>query len=551
MTEVTCNRRRTYFALVCLGAAYVILVLLTRPVLEHVSDAYQWIEAVKNPSAETLLHPHHLIYNLTAFCWYRVFSFLGEGRIWFIVAAMSAFAGAGTLIIVGRLAAEKTSPAYGLAAAGLLGATYAFWYFSGEIETYVPAALWGTSAFAVLCRLREKGALRLGCAVILWSFAVLLHQSLIFMAPALAFLTWRGSRSGKQAALRIGALWLFTGAICFAAYALGAFAAEGATGLRPIFRWATKFGAYGYYGGFNRWAALRAAVGLGRSIIHGRLLYAAVWSGVPWPVLIGLGAPLAYTGFALILMAVKILRRFKTIWRTETPFAGAVLWFLSQAAFSLYFNPANVEWWAIPLIPLVIALAIGAAQASTRETKDNKWLLAFTAAVVLFANLSQDIVLLNDETRNENVAAARLIARLADVRDLVVAPAFLKPRIAYAERGEIHRNAISLHTVLKDARDDRARGNAELEEHIRRTAENGGKVIYLARLITDENASLHGITPNEANKMLLKHLKTSKRKATVTVLWPDRQIGKPWPKIRLGLFVGTPVRERKSPPHHR
>jgi len=551
MPKTTCNPRKTFLALGCLGIAYVVLALSTRPVLEHVSDSYQWIEAVRNPTAENLLHPHHLLYNMVAFCWHGLLAFFGVRGAWLGVAAMSAIAGAGTLIVAARLVASKTTAAYGLAAAALLGATYSFWYFSGEVETYVPAAFAATAAFAVLCGLDDKSTRRLALAALLWSAAVLLHQSLVFMAPAVAFAAWRSSRDTKQALRRIGFLWLSAAAICCAAYAAGAFAAGGATGLRGIARWATKFGGYGYYGGIDRWSAVRAAVGLGRSIIHGRLLYEAVWSGAQWPVLVGLGAPVAYTASALVLILLKILGNLKTVWRNRTPFAAATVWFFSQTAFSLYFDPGNVEWWVIPMVPLVIALAVGFAQASAAEPTENTWILVFTAGVVFFANFSQDFSLLNDEKRNCNVASAGKIAKLADARDLVVAPVFLKPRIAYAEHGEVHANVISMHTLFKDAREDRSRAEAELERRIRITAEQGGKVFFLDRLITEKNASLHKTTPRDTKAMLLKHLKASRRKTGLTLRWPDNRIGKPWPKVRVDLFVGIPRLDGESSSHHR
>jgi len=456
---------------------------------------------------------------------------------------MSAVAGAGTLLIVWNLVGRRGGWVLGLIAASFLGSTYTFWYFSAEVEAYVPAVFWGVVAFAVLSNLGNRYFLRLCGGVICWALAVLFHQSLIFMAPAIALLIWRSAKGRKTAVLHIAAVLCITGLLCFLAYAACAFITDGKTGLRGTIHWATKFAQYGYYGGLDRSSLPRAVIGFGRSIIHGRRLYDSLYSGGSWGVISALAAPYVYTLFVMIFFTVVVCRRLPSTWSSKGLFAPAVLWFVSQAAFSMYFDPANVEWWVIPSVPFVLALFCGISEANPGKLSDYKWILAFTAGVIFFANLSQDMVILNDISRNTNVTAARKIAQIANPGDLVVVPVFLTARIANAEHGPTHSNLISIHALFKDAGEDR--GNAEnmLAEKIERTAQNRGKVIYLDRLITDENAALHGIGARDAKMIIEKHVRSGRRRDKVFILWPDNKIGKPWSRIETAIIVGVPNSE--------
>lgn len=416
-------------ALLALMAFY----LATRPLAIHVSDSYAWVNTVETESYYYFFHPHHVLYVPLAWRWTQIVTFLLPNvGTWTALSALSAvFACAGVAAVYRTMRLVGAASAASLVASAAAAFSFGFWFFASEPEVYVLSSACGLWAICFLAHFAAAGGVRTaGWAGVAAGLAALFHQTGIFLfVPAVVVFAFTG-RSRRPFA----AGTLFTAA--FAAlvtpvYLAAAWAATGTLAPLSFVRWIFLFGGEGY-GGFSAAAPWQSLVGLARSIVGGQSIIDALRGARAGTAREWAGAASALAGAAMFAaLAVKAARRLRKMdlpARALVPAAAAG--FAVYGFFSAWFDPANFEWWTIPLPLLVLVVAIPALRGP-------KPALVTAALAVLFI-ASANIILDFSYRRNPDVDlvrnASRAVASVAGPEDVIVVPPYLGSVLWYENR---------------------------------------------------------------------------------------------------------------------
>ena len=412
-----------------IAGAAALLALFTfyiamRPLGVHVSDSYAWVNTIEQEAYGYFFHPHHLLYLPLAWRWNQLAHVLLPGApVWGALAGMSAAfgcAGAAALYLSLRLLGARAAGA--AAGTALAAFSFGYWFFSSDAEVYTVSASCALWAVYWLTRYSTQGTL----SPALWAgaaagFAALFHQTGIFLfVPAgLVFAAFRRQR-GMAAPMSLFAAAF--GALVVPTYLAAAWAALPALGAAPFVRWILLFGAEGYGG----WGAARtcgAPLGLVRGIVGGQMVLdwlRGAAGGGPW---LWLGAALALAGLAAVgvLAMAAIARIREAAFEAKVMAAAAAGGFATYAVFGTYFDPANFEWWTIPVALLVTSIAVLALTGRRAAIA-----VALAAAIlVASANFALDFSYRRrpdcDLVRN----AARRLAAMTTDEDVIVVPSYL------------------------------------------------------------------------------------------------------------------------------
>lgn len=329
-----------------LAALALALYLATRSQV-HTFDALSYIRDV-DQRAGFFFHPHHLLYSPSGWLFWRMWRALGyagdaELPLEALNSVAGAVCGAGMYGIVLRLTQRWQAA---LVAAGLLVFNYGFWYFSVEVEVYLLALLWLLPTLALLIALLRRPDPRYSVALgVTVGMAALYHQSNGLLAPivvAAAALSDADRRDRIRALLTVGAI---SGGVVALGYGLAGFGYQGYRSLGQLVDWMLFFLRTGWWGHPTRDTLTDLGAGLGNSISP---------EGA-WGYWLAIGALLALGGRAAI-------RR----WPREV--ALCCVWIAVYAAFFIWWEAENIEFWIATLLPLwalcgLCVAAIGAGRA--------------------------------------------------------------------------------------------------------------------------------------------------------------------------------------------
>jgi hypothetical protein len=438
------NRRRTAPIALFLGALLLYLTTLTQV---HTFDALSYITSVERKPWTELFHPHHLAYGplgALALALGRALGYTGGAALPLqLLNAVAGAAGVALFFVIVRRVTRR--PELGCAAALLLGASYAYWYYAVEIEVYTVAALFLLLCLSLLVELIERptrrGMLLLGVAQ---GGAVLFHQTnVLFCIPALVTLV-AANRPDMAQLARVGARQLVAYALALALtvglpYLFVGVVVSGFRGWGDFAAWLTEYARTGWWGGpitARKWADL--GMGLADTLAQpsGALL---------WLLLAGL--------------LVLHLRRLRSGARPLV--AGLAAWLLVYGAFFLWWEPDNVEFWIASLPPTLLLLAL--ALRGARRWGPEVWIALVVAATAL--GMNYDAIARRGDAATD---LQRRIARELDARsrpsDLLLIPdGLLELYLPYYEG---HDNFLSLNQVLFDANGDWERACATVRKRV-------------------------------------------------------------------------------------
>lgn len=334
------------------GAAFTLLYLATLTDV-HTFDALSYILDVDRKPWRELFHPHHLAYGpfgaavrmlATGLGW------SGSAERWLQAAnALAGGVGVGLFAaLLARIGGHWRPAALG---ALLLGASYAYWYYAGEVEVYTIAAVFLIGALGLLLALIRCPTPRLALSLgLIQGLAVLFHQTNVLLtAPALAALTLGLRRAHSPAASRRALKVLLAYAAPLALIVGGAYLGVGlgVSGLRSweaFYRWVANYVTIGYWGGAVDGAKLvQLGQGLARSVAQ------------PGGAAIGL---------VMLCALVMNVRRLGAAQRGTL--VVTLTWLAVYGAFFLWWEPDNIEFWIASLPPfyLMVALATGGSASS-------------------------------------------------------------------------------------------------------------------------------------------------------------------------------------------
>ncbi len=408
--------------------------MLWRPLGIHVSDSYAYTNTVDTESFYYFFHPHHLLYLPLAWRWTGLVRlFVPEVSTWVAMVALSAAFGcagvAGVYCILRRLGAASACAAAGAALQSVL---FGYWFFSSEPEVYTLSASCAVWSLYYLVRLYDgREVMNAVWAGVAAGFAALFHQTGIFLfAPALLIMILKRRAIIKSAAAFTAAF----GVVVAPVYLLACWASEGTAAPGVFLRWIFLFGTEGY-GGLEADSAVKAAVGSLRGLVGGQAVLDLLRGGNARPLAVGAGILLAAGGLgALGMLAATGINRIRHVRPRATHMAAACLvTFGVYAAFSIYFDPANFEWWVLPWCFGMLAIST-VALTGPRPAARLAW-----AAVVMVAgaNLLVDFSHRRQDDTDVVANAARGIAAATSPQDLIVVPSFLGSVLWYENRDRV------------------------------------------------------------------------------------------------------------------
>jgi hypothetical protein len=340
---------------VLLVTAVAYLALLNR---EFTSDGVTY--AVSARDGYALYHPHHLLYNMGARQLHHLFA---RVDLWTLLSIVSAL---WSLLNVAWLYALARRVFGSDARAAFIACFYAFsdvtWFLGTTAEVYPMVTTFELWAFDRMWRAERACSNREAVVLgVLTALAMLMHQTAIFFALALAWWLWSTTRSLARTAIYLGV----SGAITGGAYLLAAWH-EGVTGVSSFVRWLVlyahseqfKSGEWG--GGLSLGRILNPLSGSIESFISFGPLHRwtrgdhPVWT--VWTVLEGVS--LLVGACALVAWMVRRAPPEPARVRVPPPLRRLlVVWLVLHGAFTIWWDGGSREIWSMLIAPLLLVIA--------------------------------------------------------------------------------------------------------------------------------------------------------------------------------------------------
>ncbi|MGD8719404.1 MAG: glycosyltransferase family 39 protein, partial [Candidatus Zixiibacteriota bacterium] len=412
---------------VALAVVAVTLYLTARNAFYNF-DALYYAERVELGTADSLLHPAHLLYNPVCWLAYAVAGLFGYGgRALGPMHVVDAVAGAAAVALM-FLLCRRTGATRAMAflAAAFLATAADFWANAAGVEVYAPAAASALAALYVAARRPEPEPKSAALGGVAFAAAALFHQLnlLLFPAALLYYLTAGGRRVTRVLAFVGG-----YAAVIAVAYVL----------MPVAFLKLTSFAAYCdwffHFSRMNRWGAFAAGtIRDGVEAFRKAIYVNAFWDNVAVPFI--KGDP-RHLRVALPLWLVIVFGASNLgLWLWRGPGRRALLIFgvpfLLYAGFTIWWLPTYVSYWLVPAACLVGGVAVAASG------RGRRWyvvsLAAFGLAWLGIANVNwrDGIRGRSDPQANADYRAGLALAALVPRDALVyVAPFPVMPHSRY------------------------------------------------------------------------------------------------------------------------
>jgi hypothetical protein len=328
-------------------------------------DASEYILRIDAGTANSLFHPHHLIYNAIGFGTLQMLKLLGLSiNTAHLMQILNSIATAATLSIFYIVLLRFSTRTIIAAVFTLMfGFTNAVWEYTVEVEVYVVGLLFLTASLMLITKYLNKDT-RPGSWEMIWlgvlgSLACLIHQmNILFVAVIVTFIFLTGHDFKSRAKM-------------FAFYAMpmivvvgGAYAAVGfALGLLPniasFLNWMTMYfhvGDWGYFA-LNKFPIVAYAlqkVFFKASFLRDWLITGHIeQSQIVFLILFTIGAVL------LISLVVIFILKFRTILQSNRKLIPIlIVWIFVYAIFIFWWDPLTHELWIQILSPLWLVLLL-------------------------------------------------------------------------------------------------------------------------------------------------------------------------------------------------
>jgi len=385
--------------------------------------------------------------------------------------------------------------------------SYAFWYYSSEVEVYVFSALFLIVTFYTLLRYRNSGTpASYLVPSLFFCLAVLFHQTNVLFLPVL--LTAFFLRPEHRVKGIIRALFLIT-VLVGGAYLYVGFIVRGertAAGFRHWLMGHAGRTDMGWGRVENMYDVKKLAVGVGRTFVGGHFVFktpllrdrvkdALQYKSLEeeeylvrhlpeWlaTVLLILSA---LVGLVLLFLVVNLFARMKIVAREyRYPALLGVVWLVPYCLFFSWWEPENVEFWIAPLLPfwMFMAFSLGAVLRSGVGEKRKIFAVVFLWSLILmlfFVNALGSIIFQKNLRNNMSYVEASGISQNTSLGDVVIIEGGILS--SYIRYHIIHREVIDLHEEF--SRHGPAAAAARIRARIRKAHEQGRDVFTTERLL--------------------------------------------------------------------
>jgi hypothetical protein len=415
-----------YGLIVLLGLLY----LLTFSRVSSI-DALYYLHDYEHGSLKDLLHPHHLVFELTGKGWFEFWRGLGyAGRADIPAKALSMVAALFALVVFARTLVLVFGA--GVLTGALLvvsGLSYDMWHMASEAEPVIFFILFSNSILYLLLRLLLAGNARRSTGLMLGlvnAAGVLFHQELVLAIPFCLATLWKGI----DRPFRTRAILTYLGVTCgiiAVAYWIAATLGAGAQDRGGVIRWVmsyrTEFAAM--CGRFNHQTPVNVLRGAASLFLGGTALKNWLTPGSPLDRHFVL-AVLPFLGLALAVVwsLVSAFARFQS---ARVPGARPVIllvaWLVVFAGFAAWWMPENRNFWAPVLPALVLLCGLGLETSPDRGAafQWRKIVLVVWILALLGGNLFGGILQKHSQSDAQQELAVRL-GRIWEQGNLLLLP---------------------------------------------------------------------------------------------------------------------------------
>ena len=337
-----------------------------------------------------LFHPHHLVFNASAWVWLKAFSHLLPGiEDYYIIEAFNALWGSG-IILVSYLFFNrrfKKDSRYSAIASTVIAFSYGVWCYSTNVEVYAPSIFFSLLILYILSgeNLRKNSVYRIS---VLHIIAILFHQVNVLLYPVILLVLF--SRLDRKDFFRQGLQYtLITGLLTLGMYIIAGVLFAGKENSSTLWTWMTYYATeqdYWHPPGIS--SLLYAMTGFGHAFIGGHFIFrmpvtgrmiseglsshgltdeaflvASMSPGFAWLLLI-LSLTLV---MIMVYLLLSLLTRSVSLFRDQRLLYLPLLsTFIIYSLFFLFWNPENLEFWILQSV-IVWLVLLGSRASSSRK----------------------------------------------------------------------------------------------------------------------------------------------------------------------------------------
>ncbi|MCP4581034.1 MAG: glycosyltransferase family 39 protein [candidate division Zixibacteria bacterium] len=386
-------------------------------------DSYSYSIAVRDGG--DLFHPHHLLYHLFGFLFFKLFSFTGLGSMKILSMANSLF-GAITLMIVFKIIRYRTSEYMAAIGTVMTGFLFSFWYYATSVEVNMPALMFLCLALYYLIGKPKSGSNSMKVYIFI-AAGILFHQ--IVALAVIPILIYDFTRYKSFAKIIRYAFPGLAGG--FAIYLIVAITQAETVSIDGIYKWLTFYGhldAWGTLGTSNFsgaiWGKLKTFFGgdLIRQIFYAgersiaTIAYlsviAAIWLGLIWMFIMGIvQLRVKSDSFSWLLLSLVVV----------------------YGIFSFWWAPTDDGFWLYQAVILMVFVFI-----SAEKKLYTNWLVSIMVAMLVIVNLSCEFIPSSNRSNSYIYQGVEAFDRLKLTEDDLVITNFSQIRLAYEYHKNIH-----------------------------------------------------------------------------------------------------------------
>jgi hypothetical protein len=420
-------------------------------------DSLRYLKTISTGSVQEQFHPHHLLYHIVNFSLYHGIHALGvEASVEATAQSLNAAFGLlGLAVLFALMTRLGLSWFLRVISLLFLASSYGYWWYSVECEVYIMPLPFILLAFYMIAGMYTAFSSRLNHVLlaIFFALAVLFHQQhALLLGPILAgygftAMTKRDEIPAKTILARLVLFGCLSALFVAAPYLYVIFLIHELSSVAEITHWVLDYAASGMDEGWSITGLLKGILFAPRVIFGAhfvfcfngvqRVLARALPSkalGEEFFLVSGLSKALVATlcsltiGFVSSLSAV-LVAAFRNRAQLQhhmrsMPEAARCFCFsggtfvLIYAAFNVWWEPQNIEFW---IAPYLIAIAIlSVIVAPLGQTRWVRYTLLFGVGCLFAANLLGSVLLQQDHEKDYWYTFNRYAIEALRADDLVV-----------------------------------------------------------------------------------------------------------------------------------
>ena len=433
-----------------LAIPFIIYFLLYTLTLSNVpsiaTDSVRYINQIEG--GKELFHPHHLLYKPFAWMWIALWRLVGihiDGAI--LVSELNAIFGALTLCVFysflrARLACGRFTAILGTS---LPAFSFAFWYYSGGVETYIiPGFFLWLALYALTAdHVPAKAFLLVG---FLNATAVLTAEMSVLFATVVLLAAWHSHRRGDCSLRRSLASYIVVAVPTVTIPYLSSILYVGRGSLHGSWHWLTLYAHRArFWNAPSASALMKAAIGLGQAFIGSHFLFAlprvrsVIGSILPEFYLthnvylvrnlkIGVAYLLVILSVCFCAAVVITFAASLAHWPQLSPRNRMLVdlllvWLATYGAFVFFYTAVNAKLWIAQVLciwMLLLVALLGRNRVSNSGVRWSNLALVCSVALLFFVNFVGSIRFTHEKTNDYYYFRVEPLLNVSHQGDLVI-----------------------------------------------------------------------------------------------------------------------------------